>query len=276
MDEIRIENLEVFAYHGMFPEEQKNGQFFFINAVLFMDTRQTGKTDGAKNFVDYGEACHKITEVVQGRQVLTLEALTEEIAAFLLRYYLPLSAVSIEVRKPEAPIGLPFESVSIKIHRGWHQVYLSVGSNLGEREKTIQAAIEELAANPDIRGVKASSLLETEPYGGVAKESFINAAISLQTMLPPLELLDLLHEIEKKHGRNREKELRWGSRTLDLDILFYDKLVYEDERLLLPHIDMENRAFVLEPLREIAPSFRHPILGRTITQLLEDLKKREA
>ena len=276
MDEIRIENLEVFAYHGMFPEEQKNGQSFFINAVLFMDTRQTGKTDGAKNFVDYGEACHKITEVVQSRQVLTLEALTEEIAAFLLRYYLPLSAVSIEVRKPEAPIGLPFESVSIKIHRGWHQVYLSVGSNLGEREKTIQAAIEELAANPDIRGVKASSLLETEPYGGVAKESFINAAISLQTMLPPLELLDLLHEIEKKHGRNREKELRWGSRTLDLDILFYDKLVYEDERLLLPHVDMENRAFVLEPLREIAPSFRHPILGRTITQLLEDLKKREA
>ena len=85
--------------------------------------------------------------------------------------------------------------------------------------------------------------------------------------------MELLNQIETKAGRKRETH--WGPRTLDLDIIFYDKLVYEDEELILPHVDMENRYFVLKPLSELAPNMRHPILQKTVTQLLQALADRQ-
>ena len=102
-------------------------------------------------------------------------------------------------------------------------------------------------------------------------QSVLNGVIGLETLLEPEELLDFLHETESSAGR--ERTLRWGPRTLDLDILIFDKLVYESDALVIPHVDMENRAFVLEPLSSMAPNYRHPVLGRTVLQLLEDLRR---
>ena len=109
----------------------------------------------------------------------------------------------------------------------------------------------------------------TKPYGGVEQDDFVNGAIALKTLLSPQELLEKLHEIEQ-HA-NRERIIHWGPRTLDLDIIFYDKLVYEDENLIIPHIDMQNRDFVLAPMNQIAPYLRHPVLNQTISQLLNTL-----
>ena len=114
-----------------------------------------------------------------------------------------------------------------------------------------------------------SELLVTKPYGGVEQDDFVNGAIALKTLLSPQELLEKLHEIEQ-HA-NRERIIHWGPRTLDLDIIFYDKLVYEDENLIIPHIDMQNRDFVLAPMNQIAPYLRHPVLNQTISQLLNIL-----
>ena len=191
----------------------------------------------------------------------------------MLFTFAQIREVSIEVRKPEAPIGLPFESVSVKIRRGWHKVYLSIGSNMGDREAFLNGAIEALMDHGMIRNVKGSTFLETKPYGGVEQDDFLNAALALETLLSPKELLELLHDIERDAGRTRE--VHWGPRTLDMDILFYDKLVYEDEELILPHVDLQNREFVLKPMCELAPFLRHPILGKTMQELLDELKWRD-
>ena len=111
--------------------------------------------------------------------------------------------------------------------------------------------------------------MTTEPYGGVEQDDFLNACLLLKTLLSPEELLERLHEIEK--GAHRERIVRWGPRTLDLDILLYDDLVMENEDLIIPHIEIHLREFVLKPLSEIAPNIRHPIYKKTVAQMLKEL-----
>ena len=144
---------------------------------------------------------------------------------------------------------------------------------MGDKKGYIEGAVLALRKNSRIKSLLVSELLVTKPYGGVEQEDFLNGVISLQTLLTPRELLEELHKIEA--AADRERKLRWGPRTLDLDIVFYDKLVYEDEQLIIPHVDMQNRYFVLKPLSELAPNYRHPILEKTVSQLLQALDSAE-
>ena len=268
-DEIKIQNLEIYAYHGVFPQENERGQIFLVNAVLFTDLRKAGQEDKLELSTHYGEVCHFIDRWMREHTYKLIEAAAENLVRQLLLAFPLIWEIELEIKKPNAPVGLPFETVSVKIKRGWHRVYLSVGSNLGDRRAYIQGAIDALNANPQIRSCKVSPLLETKPYGGVEQDDFLNGALEIETLLAPGELLEELHRIEAAAGR--ERLIRWGPRTLDLDILFYDKLVYEDEQLIIPHIDLENRRFVLEPLCAIAPNLRHPILKKTVSGLLKEL-----
>ncbi len=274
MDEIRIEELEVFAYHGVYPEENRTGQSFYVNAVLYTDTRPAGKGDDLAVSTDYGQVCHFITEWMQEHTWKLIETAAESTARQILLQFPLIKALDLEIRKPQAPVGLPFESVSVKIHRGWHRAYLSFGSNMGDRKAYIDGGIAALKADEDIRIRKISDLLQTAPYGGVPQADFLNGVMELETLLTPRELLERLHEIEKSAGR--ERLVRWGPRTLDLDILFYDQEIYEDEELIIPHVDLQNRYFVLKPMAQIAPFFRHPILKKTMTELLDALTGSDA
>lgn len=271
MDNIKIQNLEIFANHGVFLEETKLGQKFLVSAVLYTDTKAAGMTDDLTKSIHYGEVSHFITDFMKKNTYQLIESAAEQLAQAMLLTIPNLKKVLLEIKKPWAPIGLPLESVSVEIERGWHEVYLSFGSNMGDREAYIKIALDALEHIRGCRLRQVSELLVTKPYGGVEQEDFLNGCLELETLLTPQELLEELHRIEQEAGR--ERKIHWGPRTLDLDILFYDKELIETEDLIIPHVDLENRYFVLKPLAEIAPNFRHPILKKTVTQMLEAVKE---
>ncbi len=271
-DEIRIEGLEVYAHHGVYPEETKNGQYFYVNAILYTNVRQAGGEDSLERTINYGTVCRFITDWMQENTCLLLEAVAERLSQALLLEYGPLAALELEIQKPHAPISLPFGNVSVKVRRGWHRAYIAVGSNLGNRKTHILSGIQALKVHPLIKLKKVSKMIVTEPYGGVEQEDFLNGALEIETLLEPEELLEVLHQVEDAEGRKRT--LRWGPRTLDLDILFYDRICYESENLVIPHVDLENRVFVLKPMSEIAPYFRHPINHKTMMGLLKELEQK--
>lgn len=265
MDRIIIKNLEIYAKHGVFPEENVLGQKFVISAVLHTSTRKAGLTDELEYSVNYGEVSHFIKEYVESHTWKLLEKIVEELAKALLLRYPLVKQVDLTVQKPWAPIGLPLETVSVEISRKWHRAYIALGSNMGDKRAYLDFAVQKLGEEEDCRVVKVSDYIVTEPYGGVEQDDFLNGALELSTLLDPEELLDRLHEIEA--AASRERLIRWGPRTLDLDILLYDDLVYDSETLHIPHIELHKRDFVLIPLAQIAPWVRHPVLGKTIVEL---------
>ena len=271
MDKIHIKNLEVFAKHGVFPEENVLGQKFVISAVLYTSTREAGKTDDLTKSIHYGEVSQFVTEFMEQNTFKLLETVAERLAEEQLLRTEHLEKVSLEIKKPWAPVGLPLETVSVEIERGWHTAYIALGSNLGDKEANLRLGVEGLRSTRGCRVEAVSDFLVTAPYGGVEQDDFLNGAMKIRTLLTPHELLERLHEIEQE--AKRERVVRWGPRTLDLDILLYDDLILDEEELHIPHIEMYKRDFVLKPLCQIAPYARHPVYNRTAAELLADLER---
>ncbi len=153
------------------------------------------------------------------------------------------------------------------------KAYLGLGSNLGNREKNLKNCIEKIKTLKGIKLLSASRFYETEPAGGPPQPGYLNAAIAIETHLSPQELLKSLQEVESSSGRVRD--IKWGPRTLDIDILLYDNEIVTDDDLIIPHTMMHERLFVLKPLCEIAADVKHPILNKTVAELLTSIKSRQ-
>ncbi|MEK6530976.1 MAG: 2-amino-4-hydroxy-6-hydroxymethyldihydropteridine diphosphokinase [Deltaproteobacteria bacterium] len=148
------------------------------------------------------------------------------------------------------------------------KVFISIGSNLGERVLNIRRAIEGLGENPlEISIADISSFYETEPWGDREQGLFINCVVEIKTALSPHDLLLRLKQIEASFGRTINR--RWGPRVIDLDILFFGAGVINEKDLVVPHPRLQERAFVLAPLSELSPGFIHPCLGLSVAELLE-------
>ena len=154
-------------------------------------------------------------------------------------------------------------------------VYLSLGSNLGDRVGYIQQATSLLGANKNINIVTTSSFYETEPWGMESDNWFLNAIIQISTSLSPLDLLKECQNIESLLGRERENSKGYSDRTLDIDIVFYDNLIINNDSLTIPHKHFHKRAFMLVPMLEIAEDYVHPFFGRTVESLYDDIENPE-
>lgn len=273
MDKIIIKDLEIFAYHGVLEEEKRTGQPFVVTAELFLDLREAGIKDDLSKTVNYAEVCQLIGDTMTREKFDLIEAVAETVADAILLKFDMIKEVHINISKPMAPIPMNFDTVCVDIVRKKHIVYLGLGSNLGDKEGYLDFAIDQLNKDEYIRVNKVSEYIITEPYGDVEQEDFLNGCVEIETLYTPMELLSVINDIEQSAGRKRL--IHWGPRTLDIDILLYDREIVMEEKLKIPHVEMVKREFVLKPLAEIAPYAVHPGVGKTVLRLLEILMESE-
>jgi 2-amino-4-hydroxy-6-hydroxymethyldihydropteridine diphosphokinase len=156
------------------------------------------------------------------------------------------------------------------------QALLGLGSNLGNRDAMLDAAVESLDSTTGVRMVARSRWHSTKPVGGPpGQDDYLNGAVLIETTLEPLVLLRQVRQIETQFGRQRQTEVRWGPRTLDIDLLLYDDRVVDTPELEIPHPRMAERRFVLEPTVEIAANWVHPVRKTSLAELLRRLDQTE-
>lgn len=272
LDEIIIRDMEAFGYHGVLEEEKGLGQKFLVSANIRLDASKAIKEDKCEYTVDYGKVCKRINEIVGLERYDLIEALAGRIAEVILLEFAPVKNVIVEVKKPWAPVKVSLDTASVRIERGWHDVYIGVGSNMGDSLQNIKDAMDMIQSDKKNKDIRVSDMIKTKPYGVKEQDDFLNCAAYFKTIMQPKELLYFLQDIEKK--LKRERIVHWGPRTIDLDILFYDDIIFQDDELIIPHPEINKRDFVLQPLCNISPHLVHPLYRRRVSELLDDLKSK--
>ena len=277
-DTITLTGLAISARHGVFDFEKQIPQPFVVDLSLEADLAPAGRSDDLTASLSYADVAARVVEVASGEPVDLIETLAERIADAGLEWAF-VEAVDVMVRKPHAPAGVPFTpttgvmagpAVSVRRERR-RAVVIAMGTNLGRRVATMRSALESLRALDGLDVVHVSPLVETDPVGGVEQPDYLNAVVVGFTRLTGEHLLAELHRIEAEHGRRRD--VRWGARTLDLDIISLgtpgesDEVRAGGERdgvtagaaeaskspLALPHPRAHERAFVVVPWWQAAP-----------------------
>ena len=265
MNEILIRGLEIFACHGVHDYEKTTPQKFVFDIDIKTDFSAVSKSDDLNGTINYSAACNLIAEITKSNCFNLIEKLAYECAYSLLENFPKISAVKLTVYKPEAPVKHKFENVGVSVEVGRERAYLSLGSSMGDKKNYLDTAIKKLNETRGVAVKKVSSYIQTAPYGGVAKNKFLNCAVEIETFLSPKLLLNEINRIERELGR--ERAVHWDDRTLDIDIIFYGNKIICEENLTIPHPEYQKRDFVLIPLKEIAPNFLCPLLNKRIKDI---------
>jgi 2-amino-4-hydroxy-6-hydroxymethyldihydropteridine diphosphokinase/dihydroneopterin aldolase len=259
-DRIEVRGLRVPGRHGVLDSERRDGQEFLIDAVLGVDTRRAAASDDLTQTVDYAALSERLAGIVAGEPVRLIETLAERLAQACLAEP-AVRDVQITVHKPHAPVGLPFGDISVTISRERrNRLVLALGSNLGDRLGTLQRAVDALAATPGLDVMAVSPVYETVPVGGPEQPDYLNAVVVAETSQAAGDILRRAQAIEAASQRRRD--VRWGPRTLDIDVIVYGDQMSDDPALTLPHPRAHERAFVLAPWRDADPGAELPGHGR--------------
>lgn len=273
MDKITISNLEIYGFHGVHPEENVLGQKFLIDAILYLDIREAGLSDKLSSSVSYGDVIRLFNREMNRQKDQLIERACERLAKAVLCEFPLVEKLELTVKKPYAPVLNHIDYVAVTIERRWHKVYIGAGSNMGDKASYLDYAVKGICEDDNNRNFREAARIVTEPWGYKEQDEFLNTVFAFDTLYQPLELLDKLQDIEREAGRSRE--IHWGPRTLDLDILLYDKEIIEGERLIIPHPLMDKRLFVITPLCELHPYGIHPLTGERFCKIKENLLKNE-
>lgn len=276
-DRILLTGVRAFGHHGVLAEERVSGQEFVVDLELRIDLSIAAATDRVVATVHYGELAEAVVAAVEGEPVDLIETLAQRIADVALASEL-VERVVVTVHKPSAPIPVPFGDVAVRIERARlapaEPVVVALGTNLGDRDATLDDAVAALRRLPGLTIDAVSSVHETvavtEHGPDPERPRYGNRVVTGRTALRPDELLGALLRIERAFGRVRTA--RWGDRTLDLDLIVQGERVVDEPGLLLPHPRAHERAFVLAPWFEIAPDAVLPGRGR-VRHLLAALEE---
>ena len=266
MDKILVNDLEVFGSHGANQRVDK----FLISAELTLNLKTAGDTDRISKTINYVDLCSDIEKFCSGLDHKLIESSAEDLASHILLNYISVRHVILTIKMISIPKGKKIAYTGIVIEREWHTAFIGVGSNLGERYKNILSAEKEINNSDNCKVVGISKIYETEPFGYLDQDRFLNCVFEVKTLLTPLQFINSLLEIEKL--LKRERVVRWGPRTIDLDILFYDDIITSFEEAVIPHPRMHERMFVLKPLCDLAPYYVHPVINERCYRIAEELK----
>ena len=277
MDWIQLTGVNATGYHGVFEHERRNGQVFHVDVAMGCNFGPAAASDDVVDTIHYGEVANLVHAHITGEPVNLIEKLAARIAADILENFPAVEEIEVTVHKPQAPIEVPFGSVAVKhrrarTHTQQTEAVLALGANLdsaaGDKTATLNAAVAALAAHEQIDVVGRSTQIITEPVGGPeGQPEYANMVIKVATSLKPFELLGVCQQIEADHGRVRE--VHWGPRTLDIDVITYGELEQDSPVLTLPHPRAHERGFVLEPWAQIDPEAK--LNGRAVSTWLEGL-----
>lgn len=255
-DRITIDGIVVSTLVGALPHEREIRQPIRVDLELDVDLHDAGRSDELADTVHYGEVAARVVETMQESKDVLLERLADRVAETVVGFE-RVEAVDVTVTKIRPPVPETLDHTAVRIRRSAadyelspreaHTAIVALGSNLGDREGYLRLAVDRLGTV-----TRTSDVYETAPVGGPdGQGAYLNMVVEVRTILDPYALLRRCRQIEAEGMRQRT--VRWGPRTLDVDLLFYEDVTIDDPRLTLPHPRLAERRFVLEPLSEIAP-----------------------
>ena len=254
-DRIDINGLVVTTVVGALPHERETAQPVRIDLSLHVDLRDAGRTDELGDTANYGDVTQRVAETVRESKDILLERLAERVAEVAVAFD-RVEGVEVTVTKIRPPIPEQIENTAVRIQRRRadfgqntrtsHTAIVALGSNLGDREHYLRLAIGRLG---EIEAM--SQVYETDPMGPEGQGAYLNMVVVVRTWLDPYGFIRRCQQVEA--AALRQRVVRWGARTLDVDLLFYDDVTIDDPELTLPHPGIGERRFVLAPLAEVAP-----------------------